>query len=381
MILKDSLIKECQTTGTPPEILFLERCIEWIKEKGIVGIVIARGALDNRESALMRNYILRNTKILAIVNCHENTFEPYNGSKAAFLILQKKTIEEMTQIENPYKIFMAVSKKIGQNSRGEAILKKNENAKEILVNGQPVLDHDMDEILQSYRSWSKGEGTTYDFSFEISSSEIDRPYLNLNPVKYIPLLNESIKKVVELGESEDWEIHRLGDIAKVFNGPRFKRPYADDGVTSGDGILKYYTGTASTQNKGENIKYLDFNKANNAQKKQLQQLKIYKDWILITDSGTLGRIIRARKEHDGVVATNNLIRVVIDDEILRSYVYQFLISELGQNQMLRHAYGTNQDHIEPWHVQDVLIPFSKDENIWKNIGKTALEAQDKLEES
>ena len=46
--------------------------------------------------------------------------------------------------------------------------------------------------------------------------------------------------------------------------------------------------------------------------------------------------------------------------MLRSYVYQFLMSPLGQHQMLRHAYGTNQLHIEPWHVADVLVPSFQD---------------------
>lgn len=50
------------------------------------------------------------------------------------------------------------------------------------------------------------------------------------------------------------------------------------------------------------------------------------------------------------------------------------MSDLGQHQMLRHAYGTNQEHIEPWHVQDVLIPFPQDRTIIERIGKDALES-------
>jgi type I restriction enzyme M protein len=64
-------------------------------------------------------------------------------------------------------------------------------------------------------------------------------------------------------------------------------------------------------------------------------------------------------EHDGSVGNNNLIRVVIDDPALRSYVYQFLRSDLGQTLLLRNVYGTNQDHIEPDDVKDMPIPVRK----------------------
>ena len=33
--------------GVPPEILFLERCIQLLEPKGRLAIVIARGVLDN----------------------------------------------------------------------------------------------------------------------------------------------------------------------------------------------------------------------------------------------------------------------------------------------------------------------------------------------
>lgn len=341
---------------------------------------MARGALDNRESTLVRKYVVEHTQIIAIINTHDDTFEPYVGSKAAVLILRKKTEKERIEKRN-YQMFLAISKKIGQTSRGEPVFKRNQNGEIMVRDGAPILDHDIDDILESFRAWKSGRPLTYEFSFVVPSSEIVGPYFNMNPVRFMPKLNASVKKVVEIGERDFWNVRRLGDIATVFNGPRFKRPYADEGVTVGPGIVPYYTGTAFTQTKGDNIKYLDRNKATDVQKRQLDQLTIHEGWILISDSGTLGRVIYARSEHEGVVATNNLIRVVIEDAALRGYVYQFLMSDLGQHQILRHAYGTNQEHIEPWHVEDVLIPFPDDMELIKIIGEQALESISLLDRS
>ena len=136
-----------------------------------------------------------------------------------------------------------------------------------------------------------------------------------------------------------------------------------------------------TQGLGQNIKYLDYNKASAPQRRQLDELKIEKGYILITDSGTLGRVIYATDFHDGALATNNLIRVVIEDEVLRGYAYQFLMSELGQHQLLRNSYGTIQDHLEPYHVADVLIPIPEDESVLKAIGLAAIGSVERFEQS
>src|SRR5207245_2742269 len=84
----------------------------------------------------------------------------------------------------------------------------------------------------------------------------------------------------------------------------------------------------------------------------------------IVDSGTAGKLLgkvgMATAVHEGAIGNNNLIRVVIEDELLRDYVYQFLRTQLGQTLLLRNVYGTNQDHVEPDDVKDIPIPIPRD---------------------
>ena len=190
-----------------------------------------------------------------------------------------------------------------------------------------------------------------------------------------------LKKVLKLGDNEKFEIHRLGDLGDVFNGPRFKRPYADFGITEGPTIRKYFTGTAITQLNCDNIKYLDSNKADKQTQKHLNSLTIYKGYIVISDSGTLGRVTYVLNQHDGHVATNNLIRVVIKDVNLRGYVFQFLNSPIGQSLMLKSAYGTNQEHLEPDVISEIPIPVPKNKDIIKSIGGAVISSIENLEKS
>ena len=353
--------------GVAPELLFLEKCLDWVKDDGIIGIVMAKGQLDNREAYAIRKTICKRAQIMAVMNLHEDTFEPFCGSKAYVL--------------PDYKIFMAISTKVGQTSRGESILKKDSEGNPIVRNGQHVLDEDLTEIAESYRDFKNGTLKESEFRYTVAFSDLDKDSLSLNPVHYLPQYNDAFKRVITLGDSDDFEIHRLGDLAKVYNGPRFKRPYADFGVTSGATIRKYFTGTALTQLNSDNVKYLDSSKATPQVKKQLDILTIYKGFILVSDSGTLGRVTYALEQHDGHVATNNLIRIVVDDLPMRGYLYQFLQSDLGQSLMLKNSYGTNQEHLEPDIIADIPIPVPCDRSKVEKIGNAVINSIDELERS
>jgi type I restriction enzyme M protein len=352
--------------GVPPEYLFVERCIRWVRPGGKVGIVVPRGLLDNDKALPVRTLILRDTRVLAIVNCHDDTFKPYTDAKAALLVLEKK--KGAQQREDDYQIFMAISQGIGHNGVGEPIFRTNATGDIIVVNGEPVLDHDCDDIYAAWRLISDGQASPSGNYYALKRRDIHPESLILNPVRYLPRYSDSRRRVLALGEQDGWKVEHLGQIADVFNGPRFKRPYADRGVTRGSNIVRYFTGNAVTQTKGENLKYLDLAKAKPVQIKMINKLYLSRGMILITDSGTVGRVIYTTQYHEGAVGTNNLIRVVIPDEALRGYVYQFLSSRLGQDQLRANIYGAIVDHLEPSDVKNVVVPIPTDDQLIADIG-------------
>ena len=352
--------------GTPPEYLFVERCIRWVHPGGKVGIVVPRGLLDNDKAIPVRTLILRELRVLAVINCHDDTFKPHTDAKAALLVLERKETESAR--EDNYSIFMAISQGIGHNGVGDPLFKTDAKGDQILVDGEPVLDHDCNDIFEAWTLLGTGKESPSDYYYKIKRAEINPSSLNLNPVRYLPRYMESRKRVLDLGEQEGWEVERLGQIADVFNGPRFKRPYADKGVRRGSTIARYFTGNAVTQTRGENVKYLDLARAKPQQLRMIEKLYLKRGMILITDSGTVGRVVYATAYHDCAVGTNNLIRVVVSDEALRGYIYQFLSSRLGQDQLRQNIYGAIVDHLEPDDAKNVLVPIPKDRSVIEEIG-------------
>ena len=351
--------------GVPPEYLFLERCIEWVAPGGKIGIVIPRGVLDNDKALPLRTLVFRETRVVAVINCHDDTFKPYTDAKTAILILQKKMHSK--EKDDDYRIFMAISQGIGHNGLGEPIYKTNATGDQIIVNGDPVLDHDCDEIYKAWLAIENGEKPSSEYYYSIRRKEI-ATNLSLNPVKYLPRYTESRQSVLQFGERDDWHVERLGEIAAVFNGPRLRRPYADKGITSGETIVRFFTGNAVTQTRGENIKYLDLKKAKPNQLKMIERLRLRRGMILLTRSGTIGRVVYATSYHDGAIGTEDVIRVVVEDDALRGYIFQFLLSRAGQNQLKMNIYGGIVDHIEPRHVKDILVAIPKERDTLERIG-------------
>lgn len=238
---------------------------------------------------------------------------------------------------------MAISRRIDQDSQGVPIFKKDNQE-----NPTNEIDHDLDEILEAWYEFKKGTLQESEYIFSVNKSDIDTSTLNINPQHHLPSLNESLKKVLEIDGLDGWSIATVGEITKdIYKGTRFKHEDLEIDIPGGSETRTYYTPAALLQDRGENVKLLDLSKATESRKCNILKHELKKDQILITRSGTIGRVIYVTDTHSGHIGSDDLIRVVIKDNKLRYYVYGFLKMRLGQDQMKRNEYGTIQQHLEP----------------------------------
>ena len=122
--------------SVPPEQLFIERCLQFLKPGGRLAIVLPDSILGNPGLAHIRQWLLEKTRIVASVDLHVDTFQPRNGTQTSVLILEKKTQEEIneeryTRKIAPYNIFMAMVEKVGHDRRGNTLFKRDEDGNEI----------------------------------------------------------------------------------------------------------------------------------------------------------------------------------------------------------------------------------------------------------
>ena len=107
-------------------------------------------------------------------------------------------------------------------------------------------------------------------------------------------------------------------------------------------------------------------------------VEIKRDWILITRSGTVGRVIISTKYLENFVLSDDLIRVVPKDDSY-GFLYTYLNTWIGQAFLTKDQYGATVKHIEPHHVKSIPIPRIPD--LEEEINKKILEAHKLREEA
>ena len=98
------------------EILFIERCIEFLKPGGRMAIVLPDGILSNSSLQPVRDFIMKKTQILAIISLPQFAFAHYGaGVKSSLVFLRKKVHNNEVEPN----IFMAIAEHIGYDTTGK----------------------------------------------------------------------------------------------------------------------------------------------------------------------------------------------------------------------------------------------------------------------
>ncbi len=134
------------------EILFIERCLQLLKEGGRMAIVLPNGNFENPSLEYLRDYIKQNSKILAVINLPQETFIPFGtGVKTSLLFLQKDS-----NSTKDYPIFFGRIEKLGYqgNKNGTPLYKKDEYGtilKDCL--GNQILEEDFSKMIEDYKEF------------------------------------------------------------------------------------------------------------------------------------------------------------------------------------------------------------------------------------
>lgn len=341
-----------------PELLFLERCLDWLKPGGRIGIVMPKGFLDNVSYEAYREWILSRYQLNAVITLHKDTFQPDTGVRTCILFITKP--EEEETIPDDYKIFMAQSQRIGQDSKGNAVYVLDGNG-----NSTGILNHDLDEIASAYDDFKYGtEHRNSEFIFSINKSDIKDHY-NINPQHYSPKLNESLNKVLDFDNRDGWATTTVGQLEsgiKIYIGPRWNSANLKvDNPSDTSSLIPYLTANGALELRRFSIKWINPSKATNQQKTSMDMLRIEEGDILITRSGTIGKVTYATKDlATNYLVSDDLVRIRVKDENLRAYLLAYFTSKTALSLMLLDEYGSVQQHLQPRHIQEMLVPVPDD---------------------
>lgn len=341
---KASVKTEKPLSDQTPQVLFIERCLELLAPGGRLGIVAPESMFCNPSHKYIMNYVEQHARIDAVISMPENLFQPHTHAKTC-VVLMTKFDTQNHQVDPEHKIFMAVAKWCGHDSRGL----------EIPYDDIPL-------IQDRYEKFKSGVELSYDhLGFTVKQKEIvDSIYL---PIYYNPEIQEQLDSL-----QKDYELITVGKLVQ-------------DGlveISTGDevGKLAYGTGQipfirtsdiANWEIKLDPKQGLSEDIYNKLSSKQ--DVKPY-DILMVRDGTYLvGTCAMISPSETKIVYQSHLFKIrSTDHEKINPYLLLALLSSPIVKQQIRSKQFT-QDIIDTLgrRILELKLPFPKNKDEQDNV--------------
>lgn len=157
-----------------PEVLFVERALQFLKPGGRMAIVLPNGLLNNPGLSYFRAAVLEKAQLLAVIDMHRDLFQPHNDTQTSLVLLRKWRQGETARNHGDYPVFMAVAESIGHDKRGKTTYKRSADGSVVLEEvkttskrvgrdgreetftvrlQKPIVDDELDSVSEAYLGW------------------------------------------------------------------------------------------------------------------------------------------------------------------------------------------------------------------------------------
>jgi type I restriction enzyme M protein len=126
-------------------VLFIERCLEFLKNGGYLAIIIDDGVLNHSSNEDARKLILENSELLAVVSLPVTAFMPYASVEASILLLRKNSNPDQN-----IQTFFALADNIGKKNNGDEDYIYG-------TDGSKKLNNDLDDALAQWECHVSGD--------------------------------------------------------------------------------------------------------------------------------------------------------------------------------------------------------------------------------
>jgi type I restriction enzyme M protein len=130
----------------PPQLLFIERCLQFLKPGGRLGIVLPESIFGMPTYTFVVQYLQRRCTILGVVSMPEDLFQPHTHAKTCVVFIRNAPPPP------DYQIFMSVVEWCGHDSRGNPTVRRAADGTEMLLDDVPAVASKFHELLP--RAWS-----------------------------------------------------------------------------------------------------------------------------------------------------------------------------------------------------------------------------------
>ena len=311
-------------------ILFVERCINLLKDGGLLSIVLPNGYLTNPSLKYIREFLISSGRIIGVISLPEGVFKKSDAGGFTTLLFFKKE-----KTKGDYEIFIDVANKIGfeQTRKNAPKIFKRDNKGDFLLdeNNNKIIDNDLFEIQDKFKKFCLNNNI---FGMERQNFNINYSFINKNeflkddnlilcPKRYCSKYKNLIANI------KSNEFATLKHIkGNVENETSFVKELSKEYI---------YLETKDLFNgmyKKDNI-LMGWELPNRAK----IGLKKY-DILISKIRGCFGKFCIILEDNKYLVATNGLYRIRIKNEEDRLNFYSFLFTDDYKKQMECLSTGT-----------------------------------------
>ncbi|MGB8226553.1 MAG: N-6 DNA methylase [Sedimentisphaerales bacterium] len=352
----------------PPQVLFIERCLQLLNDKGRMGIVLPEGIFGNSSDRYIWEFINQNATIIGVVSLPQETFQPSTHTKTSVLFLEKGK-------SRPKTLFMAIPIAAGHNKNGKETYKMNPDGSFIFDSqGNKILDDDLPLVAERFQKHLKGELE------DITHLGFSQDYTTLSDHIFIPeYYNPEIKKdLLTLQKSGKYQLVTIGElIDKSILQIRRGNEIGSQFYGTGDIPFVRTTDIVNWEMKIDPVKAV----AEEIYDQYKKQQDVRENDILFVNDGTflIGKTTIITKFDIRIILQSHLKKIrVLDDKILNPFYLLYLLNtkivrrQIDSKTFVQATLSTLGDRLT-----EIVLPISTDKKI---INKITKEMKDLIEQ-
>ena len=129
-----------------PQLLFIERCLDLLKDNGRLGIILPESIFGMPTYAHVVDYLRSRYAIIGVVSMPEDLFQPHTHAKTCVVLIEKRPPREDDEI------FMSIVEWCGHDSRGNPTIIRDDNGTEFLLDDVPKIAGEFQSLMGD--AWS-----------------------------------------------------------------------------------------------------------------------------------------------------------------------------------------------------------------------------------
>lgn len=345
-----------------PQILFIEKCLQLLKPGGQMAIVLPEGVFGNPTDRYIFEYIFKNAKVLAIVSCPHETFQPSTHTKISILFLEK-----IANNRSDYNFFMAIAEKAGHDKNGKVIYKMNEGGNCILDHDcKPIIDDDFPVITERYKEFKNNKNMLRNYShLGFSFSFMDVKNYIVIPEYYNPDIKKELKDLESTGDYELVSIQSLIDkkIISIKRGNEIGSRF----YGLGDVPFVRTTDIVNWEIKIDPVKCVPEEVYNKYKRRQ----DVKPEDILFVNDGTflIGRSAMVTELDTKIVIQSHIRKIrVLEPAKMDPYLLFYLLNtNIVKKQVEAKTFIQATISTLGNRLNEIILPIPKDEKVKKNL--------------